>query len=175
MDYESQVLILNEGGSVAPVFDSDFDNKPVKRVRPEVLVLDGSKDVYLNLRSSDKPVLGFFHRISCDDAMPNGAPLVINDAWFDRGVSFKAPNDFSFKLGGKYQWLTFHAQVAENSKLQIVLDGKTAKEIPSGKETQYVTIPVAGCKTLKLQGVSLLDRGPLGLHRWRRGNVASKP
>jgi hypothetical protein len=46
LDYESQALALNEGGTVQPVIESGFDNKPVERVRPEVPVLDGSKDVY---------------------------------------------------------------------------------------------------------------------------------
>jgi alpha-L-fucosidase 2 len=153
MDYESQALIVNEGGTVATVMEPGFDNQPVKRVRPEVPALDGTKDVYLSLRGSDKPVLGFFKDISNDDAMPNGTPLVINGEWFDRGISFKAPNDFTFNLDGKYQWLTFHAQVAEGVTLQINLDGKTVKEIPASKDAQYVAISVAGGKTLKLQGV----------------------
>ena len=157
MDYESQAFVLNEGGTVAPVLENGFDNKPVKRVRPEVPVLDGTKDVYLSLRNSDKPVFGFFSKRSNDDATPFGMPLVINGEWFDRGVSLHSPNDFSFKLDGKYQWLTFHAQVAEGGALQIILDGKTAKEFSAGKETQYVSIPVAGVKTLKLNGISLLD------------------
>ena len=157
MDYESQALVMNEGGTVAPVFESGFDNKPVKRVRPELPVLDGTKDVYLSLRESDKPLFDFFGRRTNDDATPFGMPLVINGEWFDRGVSFQAPNDFSFKLDGKYQWLTFHAQVPEGAALQIILDRKTAKEIPASKETQYVAIPVTGVKTLKIQGVSLLD------------------
>jgi alpha-L-fucosidase 2 len=59
LDYESQALALNEGGTVQPVIESGFDNKPVKRVRPEVPVLDGSKDVVPSLRNSDKPVLDF--------------------------------------------------------------------------------------------------------------------
>ena len=157
MDYESQAVLLNERGTVAPTFESGFNNQPVKRVRPEVPVLDGSKDVYLSLRGSDKPVFGFFSKRSNDDATPNGMPLVINGEWFDRGVSFQAPNDFSFKLDGKYQWLTFHAQVAEGGVLEIVLDGKTATKVPAGKDAQYVAIPVVGVKTLKIQGVSLLD------------------
>ena len=62
MDYESQVLAINDGGTVAPLIDPGFDNKPVKRVRPEMPVLDGSKDIYLRLRVSDKPVFDFFGR-----------------------------------------------------------------------------------------------------------------
>ena len=157
MDYESQALVLNEGGAVAPVFDPGFEKKPVNRMRPEVSVLDGTKDVYLSLRGSDKPVFGFFSNRSNDDATPGGMPLVINGEWFDRGVSFQAPNDFSFKVDGKYQWLTFHAQVAAGGALQIVLDGNRVKEIAAGKDTQYLAIPVAGVKTLKIQGVSRLD------------------
>ena len=157
MDYESQVIVQNEGGTVAPVIESGFDNKPVPRVRPEVPVLDGSKDVYLSLRVSDKPVFDFFGRRTYDDAVPQGTPLVINGEWFDRGISFQAPNDFTFKLDGHYQWLTCHAQVAEGGILQIILDGKTTKEISVVKETQYVTIPVAGVKLLTLKGLSLLD------------------
>ena len=157
MDYESQTLVLNDGGTVATVIEPGFDNQPVRRVRPEVPVLDGTKDVYLSLRNSDKPIFGFFSKRSNDDANPFGMPLVINGEWFDRGISFHSPNDFSFKIDGKYQWLTFHAQVADGGALQIILDGKTTKEIPAGKETQYVSIPVAGVKTLKLQGKSLLD------------------
>lgn len=153
MDFESQVLVLNEGGAVAPVFEPGFDNKPVPRVRPEVPVLDGSKDVYLSLRVSDKPVFGYFGGISNDDVMPNGGPLVFNGEWFDRGISFQAPNDFTFQLDGKYQWLTFHVLVAEEGGLQILLDGKTVKEIPAGKESQYVAIPVAGIKAIKIQGL----------------------
>ena len=76
--------------------------------------------------------------------MPSGEPLVLNGEWFDRGVSFVAPNDFSFNLDGKYQWLTFHALVSEGAALQIILDGKTVKDIPVGKDTQYVAIPMAG-------------------------------
>ena len=41
--------------------------------------------------------------------------------------------------------------------LKIILDGKTLKEIPAGKDARYVAFPVAGAKTLKIQGVSLLD------------------
>ena len=159
MDYESQAFVLNERGTVAPVFEPGFNNQPVKRVRPGVPVLDGTKDVYLSLRGSDKPVFGFYgYENRCnDDALPNGMPLVIDGKWFDRGVSIQAPGAFTFKLDRKYQWLTFHAQVAEGGSLQIVLDGKTTKEISSGKDTQYVALPVGGIKTLKLQGVSLLD------------------
>ena len=58
MDCESQTLVVNEGGTVEPVFEPGFDNKPVPRVRPEVLALDGTKDVYLSLRVSDRPVFG---------------------------------------------------------------------------------------------------------------------
>jgi alpha-L-fucosidase 2 len=152
MDYESQALIVNEGGTVATVMEPGFDNQPVKRVRPEVPVLDGTKDVYLSLRVSDKPVFGFFGGISNEDATPNGAPMVLNGEWFDRGISFVAPNSFDFQLDGKYQWLTFHAQVAEVGVLKILLDGKTVKEIPVSKETQYVAIPVAGAKKLRILG-----------------------
>jgi alpha-L-fucosidase 2 len=153
MDYESQVLVLNEGGTVAPVFENEFDNQPVPRLLPEVPVLDGTKDVYLSLRNSDKPTFGFYNKKSNDDATTNGAPLVLNGEWFDRGVSFQAPNDFSFNLDGKYEWLTFHAQVAKEGMLQVILDGKTAREIPAATGTQYLAIPVAGVKTLKLQGI----------------------
>jgi hypothetical protein len=153
MDYESQVLVLNEGGTVAPVFENGFDNQPVPRLRPEVPVLDGTQDVYLSLRNSDKPVFGFYDKKSNDDAALNGAPMVLDGEWFDRGVSFQAPNDFSFNLDGKYEWLTFHARVAQEGTLQVILDGKTAREIPAATGTQYVAIPVAGVKTLKLQGI----------------------
>jgi len=153
MDYESQTLVLNEGGTVAPVIEPGFDNQPVKRVRPEVPVFDGTKDIYLSLRGSDKPVFGYFKDRSNDDATPGGEPLVLNGEWFDRGVSFVAPNDFTFNLDGKYQWLTFHALVSEGAAMQIILDGKTVKGIPVGNATQYVSIPVAGVSKLKIQGM----------------------
>jgi len=154
LDYESQMLVVREGGTVAPVFESGLDNQPLKRIRPEVPVLDGTKDVYLSLRASDKPVHGYYHDPSNDDATTLGLPLVIGGEWFDRGVSFWGPNNFSFPLGGKYQWLTFHAMVAEGGALQIILDGKTAREIPAGKAAEYVAIPVAGVKTLLIRGIS---------------------
>ena len=161
MDYESQALLFNEGGTVTPVIDPGFDNKPVKRVRPEAQALDGSKDVYLSLRQSQRPVFYYFgHQTqSNDNAMPRGTPLIINGEWFDRGISFQAPSDYSFQLDGKYQWLTFHAQPAEEAVLKVILDGKIAKEIPACKETQYVSIPVAGIKTVTFQGISLRDPG----------------
>jgi hypothetical protein len=159
MDYESQAILVNEGGTITPALDPGFDNKPVKRVRPETPVLDGSKDVYLSLRQSQRPVFLYFaHQTqSNDNAMPKGTPLIINGEWFDRGISFQAPSDYSFQLDGKYQWLTFHAQVAEEAVLKVLLDGKIAKEIPACKETRYVSIPVVGVKTLKLEGISLRD------------------
>ena len=179
MDYESQALVVNEGGTVAPVIEPGFDNKPVKRVRPEVPVLDGTKEIYLSLRNSDKLVFGYFGKISNDDATPGGAPLVINGEWFDRGVSFQAPNDFSFQLDGKYQWLTFHVRVAGEGILKIVLDGKMVKEIPAAKDTQYVAIPVAGARSLKILGV-LIDpkskKSPeILLSRLRVSPSASEP
>jgi alpha-L-fucosidase 2 len=157
MDYEAQVLALNEGGRVTPVFEPGFANPPVKRVRPEVPVLDGTKDVYLSLRGSDKPFFEYYDRRTNDDATPTGRPLVIDGQWFDRGISFQAPKELSFQLGAKYQWLTFHARVADDAKLQIVLDGSTAKEVAAGKAGQYLAIPVAGVKTLTIKGASLLD------------------
>ena len=157
MDYESQVLALTEGGRVTPVLEPGFANQPVKRVRPEVPVLDGTKDVYLSLRGSDKPVFDYYDRRTNDDATPTGQPLVINGEWFDRGVSFQAPKELSFQLGAKFQWLTFHARVVEGAALQIILDGKTAREIPAGKDTQYVAIPVTGVTQLTIKGASQLD------------------
>ncbi|MGB8166998.1 MAG: glycoside hydrolase N-terminal domain-containing protein [Chthoniobacteraceae bacterium] len=157
LDYESQVLVLPEGGKVVPVLEPGFDNRPVKRVRPEVPVLDGTKDAYLSLRASDKPVFGYYAQRSNDDATTRGMPLVIDGAWFDRGVSFEAPNDFSFALGAKYQWLTFHARIAEGATLQIILDGKAVQEIAATKAGQYTAIPVSGVKTLTFKGASLLD------------------
>ena len=91
MNYESQALLLNKGGTVASVFESGFDNKPVQRVRPEVPALDGAKDVYLSLRKSDKPLFDFFGRRTNDDATPFGMPLVINGEWFDRGGQLPSP------------------------------------------------------------------------------------
>jgi alpha-L-fucosidase 2 len=154
LEYESQVLVQHEGGEVTPVFESGFDNKPVNRVRPGVPALDGTKEAYLSLRASDKPVLGYYQQRSNDDATPRGLPLIINGAWFDRGISFEAPNDFSFVLNAKYHWLTFHAQIPEGTTLHIVLDGKTVQQVASGEPGQYVTVPVTGTHTLTIKGVS---------------------
>jgi alpha-L-fucosidase 2 len=153
MDYESQVLVQNQGGTVAPVMEPGFDNKPVKRARPELAVLDGSKDVYLSLKDSDKPNLAYYDTDDCDLA---GNPMILGGLWFDRGISCGAPVDYTFKLDGNYQWLTFHAKLAAEAGLKIILDGKTAKEIPASKDVQYVAIPVAGVKIFKLQGTSTL-------------------
>ena len=146
LDYESQALVIKDGGTVAPVFESGFDNKPLKRNRPEVPALDGTKDIYLRLPTTNTPM--------DNDANTDGLPLVIAGEWFDRGVSFSAGRDFGFPLGGTYQWLTFHAMVAEAGVLQIILDGKTVREILGGKASEYVAIPVAGVKKLQICGVS---------------------
>ena len=154
MDYESQLLVQNQGGTVMPAMEPGFDNKPVKRARREPAVLDGSKDIYLSIKDSDRPNLDYYDTNDCDGA---GNPLVIAGQWFHRGVSFttagaQSRNEFSYQLDGKYQWLTFHAVTPEGTVLRISLDGEIAREVPAGKTSQYISIPVAAVKKLTLQG-----------------------
>lgn len=143
LDYESQVVVVTEGGSVTPAFEGGFDNKPVPRIPPGLAVLDGSRDVYLaagNAKRGQDPYL------ELTDTDPAGKPLVIGGAWFDRGISFRIPGGLAFDLGGKYRWVSFTTELPEGIALQVLADGKQVGEVTGG----YVCLPIAGAKELKI-------------------------
>jgi alpha-L-fucosidase 2 len=151
LDYEAQAIVLHEGGTISQSIAPGWDVPLPPRVRPGAAVLDGSRDVYLSLRNSDKPVFGFYGKIFHDDADASGGPLYINDAWFDRGIAFTTPNEFTFELEGKYRWLSFHCGGASDSVVQVWGDGVLLRELSVGN-AQYVCVPIIGVKSLRIVG-----------------------
>jgi len=145
LDYESQVVVIPDGGSVSPVLEGGFNNKPVLRRPPGPAVLDGKGDAYLaagNASLEPHPYLDL------SDADPSGKPLILEGAWFDRGLSFRTPGDLAFDLGGKYRWVSFTAGLTKGVRLQVFADGKRVGEVtaPGG----YVCLPLNGARELKI-------------------------
>ncbi len=145
LDYESQVVLVPEGGSVRPLFEGGYDNKPVPRLPSGTVVLDGKQDAYLATGNARRDPNPYF---DLNDTDPSGKPLLLGGAWFDRGMSFRTPGEVAFDLGGKYRWVSFTAGLARGVSLQILADGKKLGEVvaPGG----YVSLPLAGAKELKI-------------------------
>ena len=147
--YEAQLRVLHEGGTVETKIDPGCGT-PLPRVARGPAILDGSKDVYLSLKNSNKPNLNYY---DTNDADLSGRPLVLGGEWFDRGISFTGPAEFSFPLDGKYRWASFHAAVHGCATVQAWVDGKLCYETPvleDRSKPQYACFSVAGGKTLKL-------------------------
>lgn len=147
LDYESQVRVIAEGGSVAPVLENGYDNKPVPRAKPGAAVLDGTGDAYLSSANARRDPYPYF---DFNDTDPSGKPIVLDGAWFDRGMSLNSPQgDLSFDLGGLYRWVSFTTSLAKGMSVQVHADGKLIGEAtsPGG----YVCFPLNNAKELTIK------------------------
>ena len=146
LDYESQVRVITDGGSVTPVLENGYDNKPVPRIKPGAAVLDGKADAYLSTANARRDPYPYF---DFNDTNEGGKPIVLDGAWFDRGLSLNAPlADMIFDLGGKYRWVSFTTSLAKGASVQVYGDGKLIGETsaPGG----YVCFPLNSAKELKI-------------------------
>jgi hypothetical protein len=147
LEYESQVRVVADGGSVAAVLENGYDNRPVPRMKPGTAVLDGTGDAYLSSANARRDPYPYF---IYDDTDPTGRPIVLDGAWFDRGMSLNSPQgDLSFDLGGKYRWVSFTTSLAKGMSIQVYGDGKLIGEAaaPGG----YVCFPLNAAKDLTIK------------------------
>ena len=146
LEYESQVKVIANGGNVTPVLENGYNNKPVPRLKPGAAVLDGKSDAYLSSANARRNPYPYF---DYNDTDASGKPLVIDGAWFDRGMSLNAPlADLIFDLGGKYRWVSFTTSLPKGVSVQLLGDGKLIGEVasPGG----YVCFPLNSAKELKI-------------------------
>mgnify|MGYP001201265409 CR=1 FL=1 len=160
--YQALVHVQNDGGSVAPAYEEGALRFPLEgRIPWEPVVLDGTKPVYLSLKESDKPVPDRFanhHRTLTAN------PLILDGRLYERGIVFHANKAFTYDIGGKYQWLTFHADAQGALAVQVWADDKLIHETPTlvnTNEALYVSVPLKGARKLRLTAVSRaeVDKG----------------
>ena len=145
LDYESQVIIAPEGGSIAPVLEGGYDNKPVRRRAPGTPVLDGGADAYL---ASGNAIADPFPYAQMNDTDATGNPLMLGGKWFDRGISISTKNDLSFNLGGRYRWLSFTTELTGAGIITVKGDGKLLSEVKAPGD--YSCIPLNGAKEITI-------------------------
>lgn len=162
LDYESQVRVIADGGSVTPVLENGYDNQPVPRMKSGPAVLDGKGDAYLssaNARRDPYPYWDF------NDTDPSGKPIVIDGEWFARGMSLNTdaadPKGLIFDFGGNYRWVSFTTSLPKDASVQVYGDGKLVGEVasPGG----YVCFPLNSAKELTVS--SKARNIPLGYLR----------
>ena len=119
--------------------------------------LDGSKDVYVDLRHAERATCGWGE--ARNGASVTGKPLAIGSVTFVRGIGTHAPAEIVYRPAGKYRWLTFHAgisaEMVENGSVvvQVWLDGKKAHEtavLRIKEEPVYVCLPIDGVQEIRL-------------------------
>ena len=119
--------------------------------------LDGSKDVYVDLRHALHATSGW--GTARNGASVTGKPLRIGSVTFTHGIGTHAPAEIVYQADGKYRWLTFYAGIsAELTErgavdVEVWLDGKKVRETPLlrvKEEPRYVSLPLAGAKEVRL-------------------------
>jgi alpha-L-fucosidase 2 len=145
LEYESQVVVVPEGGRVTPVLEGGYDNKLLPRRQPGTPVLDGKEDAYLTAANARKNP---FPYVEMNDSDISGNPLMLHNKWFDRGISLTSRSDLSFDLGGKYHWVSFTTELSNKGIVRVLGDGKPLGEItaPGG----YICLPLNGAKVISI-------------------------
>jgi hypothetical protein len=119
--------------------------------------LDGSKDVYVDLRHASRASSGW--GTARNGASVTGRPLRIGSVTFTHGIGTHAPAEIVYATGGKYRWLTFYAGISADMTergavtMEVWLDGKKIGETPllrAKEQPHYVSEPIAGAKEVRL-------------------------
>jgi hypothetical protein len=119
--------------------------------------LDGSKDVYVDLRHASHASSGW--GTARNGASVTGRPLRVGSVTFTRGIGTHAPAEIVYPAGGNYRWLTFYAGISADMTergavtVQVWLDGKKAGEtavLRAGQQPHYVSLSIAGVKEVRL-------------------------
>ncbi|MEI7900757.1 MAG: NPCBM/NEW2 domain-containing protein [bacterium] len=121
------------------------------------VVLDGSRDVYVDLLQADRSACGW--GAAKNGATVTGAPLRMGTVTFAQGIGTHASAEIVYDTQGKYRWLTFHAGISAemaqkgSAAVQVWLDGKLARETPVlrvREESVYVSVPLAGARSVRI-------------------------
>ena len=143
--YASRVKVVAGGGSLTPVLENGYENRPVPRRAPETPILDGKADAYI---SSGNATEDPFPYTRMDDTDIAGNPLILGGKWFDRGISIPSKSNLTFKLDGKYRWLSFTTELSCEGFITVTADGKPAGTVkaPGG----YCCFPLSGAKEITI-------------------------